>query len=112
MLMIWAVSVHPSAWMGTAQRGSDRVDPHKQQPGPPRTLLLNRGCHRASSEDNHCAMKRPETTQKRKIVCQENTNPRSRHESTKTHNRMVTINPMPKNGYWRFPSEAWKTLLP
>jgi hypothetical protein len=56
---------------------------------------------RLKSEDQN--QKRPKTNQQRKIKHQENTNGRSRDETSYTENRTATINPTPKSSFWRFP---------
>jgi hypothetical protein len=46
---------------------------------------------------------RPKTNQRQRIKCQENTNGRSRHETSHAENRTATINPPPKSDFRRFP---------
>jgi hypothetical protein len=98
-------------WMGTAQRGSHRVDLRT-------TWAYDESCFRFGTamgrllNIKNCALKWPKTDLQWKTGRQGNTNPRSRHESFHTYSRTVTINPIPKGSYPRCPYESKKIFRP
>jgi hypothetical protein len=67
-------------------------------------LLCLIGRRRLNSEDQN--QKRPKINQRQRIKRQENTNGRSRYETSHTENGTATINPTPKNSFRRFPPEG------